>query len=153
LPSFLVYTTIHKYEQQDYTKKMVKDGRDMRIPSDSEKHLRVISSKGPATHENRESSSVGSDSGGKVAKGERFLKIDKRLLTLGLNPSEILTFAYVDQFRGAKVCFASNETIGKEIGMSDRQVRRNLAKLKKQRLVRAFYEGKTRFLKTYLNTR
>jgi hypothetical protein len=107
LPSFLVYTTIHKYEQQDYTKKMVKDGRDMRIPSDSEKHLRVISSKGPATHEDRESSSVGSDSGGKVAKRERFIAVDRRIFSYDLTAAEVLTFAYVDQFQGAKVCFAS----------------------------------------------
>jgi len=132
---------------------MVKDKRAMRIPGDSEKHLRIVNKTGDAKHPDRKSEEVESGGSGKVAKGERFLKIDKRLLTLGLNPSEILTFAYVDQFRGAKVCFASNETIGKEIGMSDRQVRRNLAKLKKQRLVRAFYEGKTRFLKTYLNAR
>jgi len=125
----------------------------MRIPGDSEKHLRIVDKTRDATHTDRKSEAVESRRSGEVASRERFLKVDKRLLSLELNPSEILTFAYVDQFRGAKVCFATNETIGKEIGICERQVRRNLAKLKKQRLVRAFYEGKTRFLKTYLNTR
>ena len=132
---------------------MAEDKRVMRIPSDSEKHLRIVDKTGDAAHSDRKSETVESRGSGEVASRERFLKIDKRLLSLELNPSEILTFAYVDQFRGAKVCFATNETIGKEIGICERQVRRNLAKLKKQRLVRAFYEGKTRFLKTYLNAR
>jgi hypothetical protein len=132
---------------------MAKDKGTMRIPGDSEKHLRIVDKTRDATHPDRKSETVESRGSGEVASRERFLKVDKRLFALDLNPSEILTFAYVDQFRGAKVCFASNETIGKEIGLCERQVRRNLAKLKKQRLVRAFYEGKTRFLKTYLNTR
>ena len=125
----------------------------MRIPSNSEKHLRVISSKGPATHEDRESSSVGSEGSRKVAKRERFIAIDKRIFAYNLTPGEILVFAYVDQFQGAQVCFATNETISKELGMCVRQVQRYLVRLKKKKLIRAFYEGKKRLLKTYLNTR
>jgi hypothetical protein len=132
---------------------MVKDNRNMRIPSDSEKHLRVISSKGSTPHEDRESSSVGSDSGGKVAKRERFIAVDRRIFSYDLTAAEVLVFAYVDQFQGAKVCFATNETIAKDLNLCIRQVQRCLKKLKSKKLIRAFYEGKKRLLKTYLNTR
>ena len=125
----------------------------MRISVDSEKHLRIVDTEGDASHKDRQSEAVEPGGGRGVAKKQPFLKVDKRLLALNLSPSEVLTFAYVDQFQGAKVCFATNETIGKELGICERQVRRNLAKLKKLRLVRAFYEGKSRFLKTYLNSR
>jgi len=125
----------------------------MRISSDSEKHLRVISSKGSTTHEDRESSSVGSESGGKVAKRQRFIAVDRRIFSHDLTAAEVLVFAYVDQFQGAKVCFATNETIGKDLNLCIRQVQRCLKKLKSKKLIRAFYEGKKRLLKTYLNTR
>ena len=125
----------------------------MRIPSDSEKHLRIISSQGATAHKDREGEKVGSKGSRKVAKRERFIAIDKRIFAYKLTPGEILVFAYIDQFQGAQVCFATNETISKELGICVRQVQRYLVRLKKKKLIRAFYEGKKRLLKTYLNSR
>jgi hypothetical protein len=125
----------------------------MRISVNSEKHLRIVDPSGDAPHPDRESETVGSERSRKVAKRERFIAIDKRIFTHGLTPGEILVFAYIDQFQGAQVCFATNETIAKEVGIGVRQVQRYLLRLKKKRLIKAFYEGKKRLMKTYLNAR
>ena len=125
----------------------------MRISSDSEKHLRIVDKTGDATHTDRQSEKVESGGSGKVAKRERFIAIDRRIFSYDLTAAEVLVFAYVDQFQGAKVCFATNETIAKDLNLCIRQVQRCLKKLKSKKLIRAFYEGKKRLLKTYLNTR
>ena len=132
---------------------MAEDKRAMRIPSDSEKHLRIVDKTRDATHSDRKSKTVESGGSGKVAKRERFIAVDRRIFSYDLSAAEVLVFAYVDQFQGAKVCFATNETIGKDLNLCIRQVQRCLKKLKSKKLIRAFYEGKKRLLKTYLNTR
>ena len=125
----------------------------MRIPVDSQKHLRVVDKKGDAKHPNRKSKEVESRGSGKVAKRKRFIAVDRRIFDHDLTSAEVLVFAYVDQFQGVQVCFATNETIAKDLNLCIRQVQRCLKKLKSKKLIRAFYEGKKRLLKTYLNTR
>ena len=61
-----------------------------------------------------------------------FLKVDKELFKLGLNPTEILLLAQIMEFNNnTGDCFISNKTLAENFGVSESTIKRELEKLEK----------------------
>ena len=66
-----------------------------------------------------------------------FLKVDKELFKLGLNPTEILIYAQVIEFdTNTKDCFMSDKAFAEMLGVSDKTVSRALAHLEEKNLIK-----------------
>ena len=85
-----------------------------------------------------------------------FLKVDKDLFNLGLNPTEILIYAQVAEFnRTTGDCFMSDKAFAEMLGVSDKTVSRALKALEDKSLItretKNIKGGKTRHI--HINNR
>ena len=66
-----------------------------------------------------------------------FLKVDKDLFKLGLNPTEILIYAQVIEFNtNTQDCFMSDKAFAEMLGVSDKTVSRALSSLEEKDLIK-----------------
>lgn len=65
-----------------------------------------------------------------------FLKVDKDLFKLNLNPIEILILAQINEFQtNTGDCFISNETLAKNFGVSEKTISRSLKNLEDRNFI------------------
>lgn len=66
-----------------------------------------------------------------------FLKVDKDLFKLGLNPTEILLLAQIIEFNtNTGDCFMSNQKLAEQFGVSEKTISRAVANLESKGLIR-----------------
>ena len=81
-----------------------------------------------------------------------FLKVDKDLFKLGLNPTEILLLAQISEFQtNTGVCFMSDKALAENFGVSESTIKRELKKLEElgfiTRTTKNIKGGKERVMK------
>ena len=65
-----------------------------------------------------------------------FLKVDKDLFLLDLNPTEILIISQIIEFqRNEKDCFMSDEAFSDNLGVSKSTISREIKKLEEQKII------------------
>lgn len=85
-----------------------------------------------------------------------FLKVDKDLFKLGLNPTEILLLAQIIEFdTNTGDCFMSNKVFAENLGVSESTIKRELDKLEEKGFItrdtKNIQKGKERHIKVNMD--